>query len=103
MTLTTGEILFYSGAGLLGLTVLLTIIFIIVKPKYEPENGAYDSGDPGRTQRLRSGYTTDQINTGRPAPRPQVPAASMEETELLPRDSTALIPGQDYEENIWMK
>ena len=101
--MTTGEILFYSGVGLLGLTVLLAIIFIIVKPKYEPENGVYDSGDPGRTQKLRNGYPTDQINTGREAPRPPAPAASMEETELLPGDSTALIQERDYEENIWMK
>lgn len=99
--MTTGEILFYGGVGLLGLTVLLAIIFIIVKPKYEPENGMYDGGDPGRTQKLRNGYPTDRINTGWEAPRP--PAAGMEETELLPRDSTALIPGQDQDGNIWMK
>ena len=36
--MTFGQILFYSGIGLLGLTIILTIVFIIKKPKYTPES-----------------------------------------------------------------
>ena len=34
--MTTGQLLFYGGAALLAMTVLLAIIFIIKKPKYTP-------------------------------------------------------------------
>jgi len=35
-----GQLVFYCGAGLLALTIVLTIIFIVVKPKYKPESPA---------------------------------------------------------------
>ena len=35
--MTTGQLLFWSGAALLALTGLLAIIFAIKKPKYTPE------------------------------------------------------------------
>ena len=38
--MTTGQLLFYAGAALLGLTVILLIIFLIKRPKYQPEGAA---------------------------------------------------------------
>ena len=63
--MTTGQLLFYGGAVLLGLTVLLAIIFIIKKPKYTPESAAYAEADPGRTNSLCNGYPTDRITVSR--------------------------------------
>lgn len=38
--MTTGQMMFYAGTGLLGVTVLLAIVFAIKKPKYQPQNTA---------------------------------------------------------------
>ena len=63
--MTTGQLLFYGGAALLGLTVLLAIIFLIKKPKYVPESAAYAGADPGMTNSLRNGYPTDRMTVRR--------------------------------------
>lgn len=81
--MTTGQLLFYSGAALLGLTVILAIIFIIKKPKYIPESAAYDGTAPGKTQRLRNGYPTDHLTVRResvkqPSPETAVLSEKME-------------------------
>ena len=91
--MTIGHLLFYGGAALLGLTVLLAIIFIIKKPKYTPESAAYAGADPGRTQSLRNGYPTDRM-TVRREPVQQAATERIEqsqETELL----TDLQPGTE--------
>lgn len=77
--MTTGQLLFYGGAALLGLTVILAIIFIIKKPKYVPESAAYDGADIGRTQRLRNGYPTDRLTVRRESAKQPAP-----ETTVLP-------------------
>lgn len=87
--MTPGNMLFISGAALLGLTVILAIIFLIKKPKYTPESAAYDDMAPGRTQRLLNGYPTDRMTIRRDSPRPLDP----EETELLLDDQTELVSG----------
>lgn len=92
--MTIGQLLFYGGAALLGLTVLLAIIFIVKKPKYTPESAASAGTDPGRTQNLRNGYPTDRM-TGSGAP--VQPAATetirqSQETVLLPETLTELLP-----------
>lgn len=92
--MTTGQLLFYGGAALLGLTVLLAIIFLIVKPKYTPESAAYAGPDPGRTGSLRSGYPTDRMTgsvaTGQPAVTDVI--GQSQETELLTGTLTELLP-----------
>lgn len=83
--MTTGQLLFYGGVALLGLTVLLAIIFIVKKPKYTPESAAYTEADPGRTQSLLNGYPTDRM-TIRRGPAQSAAAEAIEqsqETELL--------------------
>lgn len=42
--MTTGQMMFYAGAALLGVTLLLAIVFAIKKPKYQPRNIAADGG-----------------------------------------------------------
>ena len=59
--MTTGQIVFYSGVGLLVLTVLTAFIFYIKKPQYLPENAAYGGRGDGSTQKLRNGYSTERI------------------------------------------
>lgn len=94
--MTPGELLFYGGAALLGLTVILAIVFLIAKPKYRPEYGTYDGGDPGKTQRLLNGYPTDRVTIRREPARPQAPAGP-EETEKLTGGSGQIAPGQETE------
>ena len=90
--MTPGELLFYGGAALLGLTVILAIVFLIAKPKYKPELGTYDGGDPGRTQRLLNGYPTDRITIRREPVSPQ----GAEEAEALPGGSAEIGPGEEF-------
>lgn len=58
--MTTGQILFYSGAALMAVTVLLAVIFYIKKPIYRPENAVY-AENVGQTQQLRNGYPTNRL------------------------------------------
>lgn len=57
--MSTGQIVFFSGVGLLLITITLAAFFVIKRPQYSPENVAYD--DAGNTQRLRNGYPTDRL------------------------------------------
>lgn len=93
--MTTGQLLFYGGAALLGLTVLLAIIFILKKPKYTPESAVYAGADPGRTGSLRNGYPTDRMTIRREPQAQQAATAVIEqpqETELLTEALTELSP-----------
>ena len=83
--MTIGQLLFYGGAALLGLTVLLAVIFSIKKPKYTPESAAYAGTDPGRTNRLRNGYPTDRLAIRRESAQSAATETieQSQETELL--------------------
>lgn len=91
--MTTGQLVFYSGVGLLALTVLLGVFFLVKKPKYIPEQAVYEPGAPQQTQKLRNGYPTDRETRrrtgtpgGGPAPtEPQTAAA----TELMLDEAAA--------------
>jgi len=76
--MTTGQLIFYSGLALLGLTVLTAVIFIVKRPKYRPENAVYESAEAGQTQRLRNGYPTERQTIRR-----DKPAGASEPTELI--------------------
>lgn len=88
--MTTGQMLFYGGAVLLALTIVLAIIFVIVKPKYKPENGTYASEGPGITQKLLNGYPTDRMTIRRETATPSDSAISKseQETELMSENLT---------------
>ncbi len=84
--MTTGQLIFYSGVALLGLTVILAIIFIIKKPKYIPESAVYDSMASGKTQRLRNGYPTDHLTVRRKSvkqPSPETAVLSEKKEPIM--------------------
>ncbi|MBE6961245.1 MAG: hypothetical protein E7445_02180 [Ruminococcaceae bacterium] len=56
--MTNGQLMFYAGIGLFGLTILLAIVFLIKKPKYRPENASVGGG---QTIPLRNGYPTEPM------------------------------------------
>ena len=77
-TVSTGQILFYSGAALLVLTIILAVVFIIKKPRYVPENAVYGNETPTRTQKLRNGYPTEAM-TRRRTTAPETNGQKIEE------------------------
>ena len=89
--MTTGQLLFWSGAALLALTGLLAIIFAIKKPKYTPEEAVTAIG-AAPTKRLRRGQTVPT------SPVTQRPAGTVlltpEETPgaTAPMPATAPLP-----------
>lgn len=89
--MTTGQLMFYAGIGLFGLTVILAIVFMIKKPKYRPENAV---GGDGQTVPLRNGYPTEPVTA-----RYDVTKGAADngggETELLPSGAgTVLLTGE---------
>ncbi|MCX4372202.1 MAG: hypothetical protein OSJ58_10310 [Dysosmobacter sp.] len=91
--MTTGQLLFYGGAALLGLTIVLAIVFLFVKPKYKPEVEDYRAGEPGKTQSLLNGYPTDRMTVRRESAKPTEPVTSKgeQETEMMSDDLTILM------------
>ena len=49
--MSTGQIVFYAGIGLLVVTIILAVIFMVKKPVYHPENAAVAGGE-NRTMAL---------------------------------------------------
>lgn len=89
--MTIGEIIFYSGLGLMVITAILAVIFWFVKPQYKPENTTYEGGSPG-TQRLRSGYPTDRLTVRQDPPTPA--SARFTGTAAVPPQVAAAVPPQ---------
>ena len=85
--MTTGEIIFYAGAALLVLTIILAVVFAVKKPQYKPENAAYIGADAGSTQRLRNGYPTDRLTVRAETKSELVSQTALldERTEILPQ------------------
>lgn len=81
--MTTGQLIFYSGVALLVLTAIVTIIFLVKKPKYIPENAVYQNAESGQTQRLRNGYPTERQTIRRGGP-----AEPLDSTELIKTGKT---------------
>jgi len=92
--MTTGQLVFCSGLILLGLTIITTIIFIVKKPQYHPENAAYSGADGKSTQKLRNGYPTDRltIRRERPVSFTEVKPAFKETTPLESESGTESLP-----------
>ena len=81
--MTTGQLVFYSGVGLLVVTLILAVVFWVKKPQYTPESAAHDGGEAQRTQKLRSGYPTDPLTRRRDTPAAPTGTAVLRETERL--------------------
>lgn len=62
--MTTGQILFFSGIALLMISIGLTILFVVKKPQYHPENEAFVIDSSG-TQKRVNGYPTDPLTIRR--------------------------------------
>lgn len=108
--MTFGQIIFYSGFGLLGVTLILMVIFLVKRPRYIPENAAHEIKELDQTQQLRSGYPTDPLTrrhniAGQRQPQatarlPQNPTGSSETAVLgappqggtVPLQSTGIPP-----------
>lgn len=88
--MTTGQLVFFSGVGLLGLTVILAIIFAIKKPAYHPEAGIA-SAETGATGKLTNAYSTEKMTIRRDKPQTQGTELLDEKTELLTGDGTLLL------------
>ena len=70
--MSTGQLVFYGGAALLAVTILLAVVFLIRKPVYTPEKAVYDGAAQNRTQPFRSGYPTDPLTVRRDTPEKKV-------------------------------
>ena len=98
--MTTGQLVFYGGLALLGLTTIIAIVFLVKKPTYRPESPIYETTAAGHTQPLRNGYPTEKETIRRGSskrtepmeteafddeadPAAQEPEAFDDETELL--------------------
>lgn len=92
--MTTGTMIFFSGVGLLILTIILAIIFALKKPQYIPESAVYDGTVDGSTQKFRNGYPTDRMTIRREKPQAGDSGTLElgEETELLPEEDAGAIP-----------
>lgn len=86
--MTTGQLLFWSGAALLALTGLLAIIFAIKKPKYTPEEAVTAIG-AAPTKRLRRGQTVPA------SPVTQRPAGTVLLAPGVSSGATVPMPGMD--------
>lgn len=83
--MSTGQLVFFSGVGLLGFTMILGIIFLVKRPQYIPESVAYASSSDQSTRKLRSGYPTDRLTIRR-----EPEQRNMEGTIPLPQNTARL-------------
>ena len=93
--MTTGQIMFYGGIGLVALALLLLIVFMIKKPKYVPENAVYDASanKPVRDQHAgqhTSAAAVQGFENGSNVSAASQPAA--QETTVLPANSEETVP-----------
>ena len=100
--MTTGQLLFWSGAALLALTGLLAIIFAIKKPKYTPEEAVTARDNVDRKKAMVSASPVTQRPAGTVLLTPEeTPGATapMPATAPLPESAapgaTVPMPGMD--------
>lgn len=79
--MTQGQLLFYSGAALLVLTVLLAVIFVIRRPNYDPGSTDAQPDDERRGGRGTGGGTASH----------SAASAGPEATEALQGETTELL------------
>ena len=106
--MTTGHLIFYSGIALFLFTAALSTIFILKKPKYDPDSAVCADAD-SNTRKLYTSYPTDRLTVrqepvlpdtallNQPPAAPVQPAAEClaQGTEILP--AVEVLPQQtDY-------
>lgn len=94
--MSSGNLVFYSGVGLLVFTLLLALVFLIKKPRYTPDQKTDTDQGVQRTQKLRNGYPTGSVPLFREASETEVLLSESQtppsETELLPQETELLLP-----------
>ena len=80
--MSTGHALFYAGAAILALAVLLLFFFLIKKPKYEPENSNYSGEYLDNTQILGNKLPLGDLEETR------IISPYKEKADLLSKDSS---------------
>lgn len=87
--MTTGQLVFYCGAALLALTVILIIIFAIKRPKYQPENAVVPpaAGVPPTNVGTATTAKASPASSGTVL-LPQSSAGASSETVLLPQSGS---------------
>ena len=108
--MSTGTIIYYSGFGLLALTILLAILFAVKKPEYIPERASAVEADDA-TLRLRRDDSTergekrieksvalpDMKHTQAPQQSDSGATETMTMTQTLPVDKTATMISDETE------
>lgn len=89
--MSTGQLLFYTGIGLFGLTIILAIVFLIKKPKYNRENTAIGNG---QTVPLRNGYPTEPMTIQYGAKDKKSMKAERPTTEAIKPTTDTVVLGQ---------
>ena len=85
--MTTGQLVFFSGVGLLIVTLILGIIFVVKKPTYKPENPTDSTA-----KTLYKSYPSDDFTVALGYPDYTQESCTIilsDETELLPDESIA--------------
>ena len=59
--MSTGQIVFYAGIGLLCITLILLVVFLIKKPQYHPENVIYSEAEDKSKPHFRSHYISERM------------------------------------------
>ena len=95
--MTTGTFMFFSGVGLLFVTIILGVVFWVKKPQYRPENAVDVRNGDGNTLKLRSGYPTDPLTVRRETAKPVASETAVlhEEMEQLSAVYTEPLPGTE--------
>lgn len=86
--MTTGQLVFFSGVGLLIVTLIVGIIFMVKKPTYKPENPVHCT-----TQTRYMSYPTNDLTVALEHPehfQENDTIILSDETELLPENSNTL-------------
>lgn len=97
--MSTGQLLFYGGAALLAVTILLAIFFLIKKPRYTPESTYHAGAEISGTQRLQNAYPTDPATLSRSGGKRRSErrtaklAGSQTETALLGQETASMARG----------
>ena len=96
--MTIGQLVFYGGLALLGLTIIVAIVFLVKKLAYQPENPIYERTAAGRTQPLRNGYPAEKESIrhgGSKRTEPMQTAAVDNETGTAARETEAFVDETD--------
>lgn len=95
--MTTGQLVFYSGFVLFGLTIITTIVFLLKRPRYIPENAAYRNAAAGHPQQLQNSYPSELQAIHDEKAMDIYSPIQFEETEKLETETAAIFQEEETE------